>query len=100
MIDASITDGYRGSAVFIIPSTKNTWVARMKFPVAIRTFQTPVGHTTRISENEFEITSLRHNGKQREGHEFHLEFTVHVYGDNDAERKMNLKSQVYDTMES
>lgn len=92
MLDGSMTDGYRAVAVFTVPSTKNQWVSRIKFPVAIRNFDTPDGDKKVLSENEFEISSLRHNGRQREGIEFHLEFTVHVHGNNDPERRLNRKA--------
>jgi len=91
MIDSTMTDGYRAAAVFNVPSKKDHWVARMKFSVPIRNFDTPTGDRKREEgvEDEFKITSLRHNGKVHGGQEFHLEFTVHVYGNNDAERSTN-----------
>lgn len=92
MLDGSITDGYRAVAVFITPSTKNHWVSKIKFPVPIRNFDTPVGDRKQVSDKELSIKNLRHNGKQHEGSEFHLEFTVHVFGDNDAERRLNKRA--------
>jgi len=92
MLDGSITDGYRAVAVFKAPSTKNHWVSTIQFPVSIRNFDTPNGDKERVSDKELKIKSLRHNGRQHEGSEFHLEFTVHVYGDNDAERRLNKRA--------